>query len=161
MNLLHPDTRIHNPTGVRIESAVDLDTSCDAAWAVVGDFGGFHRFITGLESTHVIGNGIGCVRHKTFKDGNFAVEQLNSYDPTAWAMTWTLIHTTLPVGNLWAAMQVMPLGLNRCKAVWTIQAEPIQAGLAQAVGSEELEAFKAFLQSFADGAMGAVGTELN
>lgn len=148
MNTVQPDTRIHNPAGVRIVSSVEVDSSPEAAWAIVGDFAGFHQFIPALEAIQVTGGGLGRVRHKTFRDGNFAIEQLNSYNASGMTMTWTLIHTSLPVGNLWAAMEVVPLGLSTCRVSWTIQAEPASTGELQ-----ELEAFKTFLQGFADGAM--------
>lgn len=151
MKHLQPDTRIHNPDGVRVEAAVALNVAADTAWGMVGDFGGFHRFIPALECIRLTGEGPGQVRNKTFKDGNFAVEQLNSYDGAAMCMTWTLIHTSLPVGNLWAAMCVEPLGQDRCKAIWTIQAEPLTNGELQ-----HPEAFTGFLQGFADNAMAEV-----
>jgi hypothetical protein len=65
-------------------------------------------------------------------------------------MTWSLIYTSLNIGNLWAAMQVEPLGEGRSRATWTIQAEPWEGGEAA------LPAFQAFLQGFADEAMGTV-----
>jgi len=147
MAQLKPDTRIHNPTGVRVQATVEIDSPASEAWAVVGDFGGFQRFITALEGTQLIGQGVGQVRWKTFKDGHFAVEQLNSHDSLEMRMTWTLIHTSLPVANLWAAMEVNVLGEERSRATWTIQAEPLPD--AELNG----DAFSAFLQGFADGAM--------
>jgi amino acid adenylation domain-containing protein/thioester reductase-like protein len=151
MTQLQPDTRIHNPTGPRVEASVEINAPASEVWAVVGDFGGFQQFITALETTQVIGTGPGQVRWKTFKDGNIAVEQLNSHDAVSMSMTWTLIHTTLPVGSLWAAMEVHALNAGRSRAVWTIQAEPLPGG------SLSGDAFTQFLQGFAEGAMQEVG----
>jgi Polyketide cyclase / dehydrase and lipid transport len=148
MTDLQPDTRIHNPVGVKVVATVDVPVNAKTAWALVGNFGGFQHFIDGLESTVVTGHGQGSVRHKTFKDGNFAIEQLNRYDADAKIMTWTLIHTSLPVGNLWAAMEVSPMTECSSRATWTIQAEPATTGPLQS-----LEAFQGFLQGFADSAM--------
>jgi len=156
MKALQPDTRIHNPTGVRIQSTVDIPVPAADVWKLVGNFGGFDRFITALECIQLTGSGLGQVRNKTFKDGNFAIEQLNTYSDSAMTMTWTLIHTSLPVGNLWAAMQVEALSEGHSKAVWTIQAEPLETG-----DLHEAEVFKGFLQGFADGAMAEVGRVLN
>jgi hypothetical protein len=151
MNNLQPDTRIHNPSGVRINSAIEIDSSAESVWGVVGDFGGFHAFIPALECTQLLGKGLGQVRCKTFKDGGLAIEQLNTYDAPGMCMTWTLIHTTLPVGSLWAAMVVEPLGTSRSRATWVIQAEPAETGELQDPAD-----FGQFLQGFADGAMGEV-----
>ncbi|CAM3515828.1 MxaD family protein [Pseudomonas floridensis] len=149
-NNLKPDTLIKNPTLCRVVSTVEIPSDADSVWAIVGDFGGFQAFIPALESTEVTGVGVRSVRKKLFKDGNFAIEQLNSRDDQARYITWSLIHTSLPVGNLWASMTVQPAGDNSCIATWTIIAEPDQGG------SEALPAFEAFLQGFADSAMGNV-----
>ncbi|MBD1550108.1 SRPBCC family protein [Pseudomonas typographi] len=145
---MQPDTLIHNPQGPRVVSAVEVPAAPSDVWALVGDFAGFARFITALSHTEVTGSGPGAVRKKFFKDGNIVLEQLNSYDAQAMCMTWSLIHTSLPVGNLWAAMQVVAQG-DGSRAIWTIQAEPPQAG-------DDLVAFEGFLQGFADQAMNTV-----
>ena len=96
------------------------------------------------------GSGVRSVRKKLFKDGNVVIEQLNSHDDQAMCMTWSLIYTSLNIGNLWAAMQVEALGEQHSRATWTIQAEPHEGG------AEALPAFQAFLQGFADNAMSNV-----
>ncbi|RMN06955.1 SRPBCC family protein, partial [Pseudomonas syringae group genomosp. 3] len=142
-------TLIKNPEQCRVVSAVETPGDADSVWAVVGNFGGFQAFITALESTEVTGTGAGSVRKKRFKDGNVAIEQLNSRDDKALYMTWSLIHTSLPVSNLWAAMTVEPISEQACIATWTIVADSV-------AGGPEGAAFEAFLQGFADGAMSNV-----
>ncbi|WP_122221161.1 SRPBCC family protein [Pseudomonas syringae group genomosp. 3] len=153
MNTLHsnlkPDTLIKNPEQCRVVSAVKIPGNANSVWAVVGNFGGFQAFITALESTEVTGTGAGSVRKKLFKDGNVAIEQLNSRDDQALYMTWSLIHTSLPVSNLWAAMTVEAISEQACIASWTIVADSV-------AGGPEGAAFEAFLQGFADGAMSNV-----
>lgn len=144
---LQPDTRIHNATACRVVSSVHVPADATRAWAVAGDFGGFQAFVPGMESTEVIGQGPGSVRHKRFKDGHVAIEQLNTRDDQARCMTWTLIHTSLPVGNLWAAMTVAAVDDQASMVTWTIVADPLP-GAAQ-----DLAAFEAFLQGFADTSM--------
>jgi hypothetical protein len=96
------------------------------------------------------GEGVSSLRKKFFKDGNVVVEQLNSRDEQARAMTWTTIYNTLGVANLWAAMNVESLGTGKSRATWTIIAEPASGG------EEALPGFKDFVQGFADDAMGNV-----
>lgn len=146
-NNLQPDTLIVNPTQCRVVATVEIPADAHAVWAVAGDFGGFHAFIPALDSIVVTGEGRGSVRHKRFKDGNVAIEQMNSRDDEALLMTWSLIHTSLPVGNLWAAMTVESTGADQCVACWTIIADPLTGS------SDSLSAFEAFLQGFADDAM--------
>ncbi|KPW35811.1 hypothetical protein ALP45_01463 [Pseudomonas coronafaciens pv. atropurpurea] len=146
---LKPDTLIKNPHICRVVCAVNVAGDAHDVWAIVGNFGGFQAFITALDSTEVTGAGAGSVRRKLFKDGNVAIEQLNTRDDDAMYMTWSLIHTSLPVSNLWAAMTVEADGEKTCVASWTIIADPVQGG-------PEGEAFQDFLQGFAEGAMGNV-----
>ncbi|GAB7533793.1 SRPBCC family protein [Pseudomonas sp. 3A(2025)] len=149
-NTLQPDTRIHNANACRVVSSVQVPAEADRVWAVAGDFGGFQAFVPGLESTEMIGQGPGSVRYKRFKDGNFAVEQLNSRDDQARYITWSLIHTSLPVSNLWASMTVAAVDGQASVVTWTIVADPV-AGAEQ-----DLAGFEAFLQGFADTSMNNV-----
>ncbi|MBD8496316.1 SRPBCC family protein [Pseudomonas syringae] len=144
---LQPDTRIHNATACRVVSSVQVAADATRAWAVAGDFGGFQAFVPGLEDIEVIGQGPGSVRHKRFKDGHVAVEQLNTRDDQARCMTWTLIYTSLGIGNLWAAMTVTPVDEQSSRVTWTIVADP------QADADQDLAVFETFLQGFADTSM--------
>lgn len=154
MNTVHenlkPNTLIQNPSQCRVQSMVDVPADAHSVWAIVGNFGGFQAFIPAIDNTEVTGAGVGSVRRKLFKDGNVAIEQLNSRDDQALFMTWSLIHTSLPVGSLWAAMTVTPTGDNHCIATWTIVADPVQGS------TDPLSDFEAFLQGFADNAMSNV-----
>lgn len=150
MNTLQPDTLIKNPHGCHVMSSVEVPVDATKVWAVVGDFGGFDRFIPALSHIEMTGEGVFSLRKKFFRDGNVVVEQLNSRDEQAQSMTWTTIYNTLGVANLWAAMKVESLGEGQSRATWTIIAEPASAG------AEALPGFKDFVQGFADDAMGNV-----
>ena len=148
---LKPDTLVANPVGTPVVSSIKVLAGAHKVWAVVGDFGGFGKFIPALASIEVIGNGAGAVRHKQFKEGGLVVvEQLNSRDDNAMCMTWTTIYNNLGIANLWASMTVTPEGQGSSIATWTIIAEPALDNPANA------EEFRAFLQGFADGAMANV-----
>ncbi|MGX1124548.1 SRPBCC family protein [Pseudomonas sp. HLS-6 TE3448] len=147
---LQPDTLIHNPNGCRVVSSVEIPAAATSVWNIVGNFAGFPVFIPALAHIDMTGSGVRSVRKKLFKDGNVVIEQLNSHDDQAMCMTWSLIYTSLNIGNLWAAMQVEALGEQHSRATWTIQAEPHEGG------AEALPAFQAFLQGFADNAMSNV-----
>ncbi|WP_409279548.1 SRPBCC family protein [Pseudomonas defluvii] len=144
---LQPDTLIHNPDGCRVVSSVEIPAAAASVWNIVGNFAGFPVFIPALAHIDMTGSGVRSVRKKLFKDGNVVFEQLNSHDDQAMCMTWSLIYTSLNIGNLWAAMQVEALGEQHSRATWTIQAEPHEGG------AEALPTFQAFLQGFADNAM--------
>ncbi|WP_367373659.1 SRPBCC family protein [Pseudomonas lini] len=150
MKTLQPDTLIKNPHGCHVTSSVEVPADATQVWAVVGNFAGFDQFIPALSHIEMTGEGVSSLRKKFFKDGNLVVEQLNSRDDLALNMTWTTIYNTLGVANLWAAMSVESLGASNSRATWTIIAEPAQGG------AEALPGFKAFVQGFADDAMGNV-----
>ncbi|HEK1688519.1 TPA: SRPBCC family protein [Pseudomonas putida] len=150
MQTLKPDTLIRNPQGCLVVSSVDIAAPAEAVWNIVGNFAGFPVFIPALVHIDMTGSGVRSVRKKLFKDGNVVIEQLNSREEQTMQMTWSLIYTSLNIGNLWAAMQVEALDAHRSRAVWTIQAEPWEGG------PEALPGFQAFLQSFADEAMANV-----
>lgn len=148
LNTLQPDTLIMNPEGCRVVCAVKVPSDAKSVWEVVGNFGRFDAFIPALASIEVTGTGVRSVRKKLFKEnGDMVIEQLNSRDDQALYMTWSLIYTTLPIGNLWAAMTVVAEGEGSCKATWTIEGEP------SAAWPDSLPAFQAFLQGFGDDAM--------
>ncbi|MDD0977355.1 SRPBCC family protein [Pseudomonas fontis] len=150
MQALQPDTLIRNPQGCHVVASVEIPAPAAGVWNIVGNFAGFPVFIPALAHIDMTGSGVRSVRKKLFKDGNVVIEQLNSRDDQAMYMTWSLIYTSLNIGNLWAAMQVEPLGEGRSRATWTIQAEPHEGG------AEALPGFQAFLQGFADEAMNNV-----
>ncbi|MGC1332687.1 SRPBCC family protein [Pseudomonas sp.] len=150
MNALTPDTLIRNPLGCTVIAGVDVAADADKVWKVVGDFAGFHHFIPALERIEMTGSGVRSVRKKFFKDGeNIVIEQLNSHDDQQRRMTWSLIYTTLNIGNLWASMEVHQTEKGS-RATWTIKGEPWEGG------AEALPDFQAFLQAFADDAMSNV-----
>ena len=150
MQALKPDTLIRNPEGCRVVASVDIAAPAASVWNIVGNFAGFPVFIPALAHIDMTGNGVRSVRKKLFKDGNVVIEQLNSRDEQAMHMTWSLIYTSLNIGNLWAAMAVEALDAGHSRATWTIQAEPQQGG------AEALPGFQAFLQGIADEAMNNV-----
>ncbi len=150
MSTLQPDTLIKNPHGCHVVSSVEVPVDAAQVWAVVGNFGGFDRFIPALSHIEMTGEGVSSLRKKFFKDGNVVVEQLNSRDDQALSMTWTTIYNTLGVANLWAAMNVEALGTGKSRATWTIIAEPAGGG------EEALPGFRDFVQGFADDGMGNV-----
>lgn len=121
---LSPDTLIRVPDAPLQTASVDLPVPARRAWSVVGDFAGFNQFITGLERIEMTGEGVRSLRKKSFSDGNIVVEQLNTHDDKSMTMTWSLIYTTFDIGNLWAAMRVVPRGNQECTVTWDIVGEP-------------------------------------
>ena len=144
---LKPDTLVRNPETRVLSGSTFLPVPARMAWAVVGNFAGFDKFITGLERIEMTGEGVRAVRKKFFGDGNVVLEQLNSYDDAAMVMTWSLLYTTLDIGNLWAAMYVEPIDSVSCKVTWDIRGEPWNDR------ENGQPAFEQFVEGFLDMAM--------
>ncbi|MBD9566820.1 SRPBCC family protein [Pseudomonas sp. PDM09] len=147
MEHFEPDTLVRNPVGNPVVASVTVNGDARSVWKIVGDFAGFAKFIPALSHIEMTGEGVRSVRKKLFKDGNVVIEQLNTHDDRAMTMTWSLIYTSLNIGNLWAVMQVVAKGDKQSQATWTIIGEPYTGG------KEDISGFEAFLQGFADSAM--------
>lgn len=150
MSNFEPDTLVRNPVGNPVVASVTVNADARSVWNIVGNFAGFPVFIPALSHIEMTGNGVRSVRKKLFKDGNVVIEQLNTRDDEAMAMTWSLIYTSLGIGNLWASMQVEPKGERQSQATWTIIGEPASGA------KDDVPAFEAFLQGFAQDAMNNV-----
>lgn len=139
-------TLIHLPTTETVHTSLNVDSAAKDVWSMVGDFGGFHRFIDGLTSTEMTGEGVRSVRKKMFADGNVVIEQLNSINDDEMMMTWTLIYTSLDINNLWSAMYVEEIDDHKCCVSWDIAGEPFSKETTQAD-------FNKFLTGFAEAAL--------
>jgi len=155
MQHCEPDTLIQNPVGEPVVASVTVNADARSVWNIVGNFAGFPVFIPALSHIEMTGSGVRSIRKKLFKDGNVVIEQLNTHDDQQMVMTWSLIYTSLNIGNLWARMEVREQGAGQALATWTIIGEP-HTGTAK-----DLPAFQAFLQGFADGAMNNVKQMFN
>lgn len=146
------DGLVQAPKGNLQVGRVRLNAPADEVWSVVGDFAGFHKFITGLTHIEMTGSGVRSLRKKFFADGSLVVEQLNSHDAQRRVMTWTLIYATFNIENLWARMSVNALGERECEAVWDIVGDPC-TGTRQE--------FEAFIDGFLAMAMGNLDKMFN
>ncbi|WP_374974215.1 amino acid adenylation domain-containing protein [Acinetobacter venetianus] len=142
-------TLIQLPTTKTVSTAVTINGSAAEVWDIVGNFTRFDKFVNGLERIEMSGEGIRAVRHKFFADGNIVLEQLNSRDDEKMLMDWTLIFTSMDIGNLWSSMRVNKIDENTSVAIWDIAAEPWNKETKQ-------KDFEKFLAGFAAEALNNV-----
>ncbi|WP_462164363.1 SRPBCC family protein [Pseudoalteromonas xiamenensis] len=124
-------TLIHTPKTNTVSTAVDVNATPQQAWQVVGNFAGFDKFVDGLESIEMTGEGVRAVRKKHFADGHVVLEQLNSYDEDNFVMSWSLIYTNMDINNLWSAMHVEALPDGSARVYWDIAGEPSNSDTRQ------------------------------
>ncbi len=139
-------TLIAVPDTDTVSTSIDINTSAEKAWELVGNFAGFDRFIDGLNRIEMTHEGVRSVRKKFFDDTHVVLEQLNSIDNDAMIMTWTLIYTSLDINNLWSSMRVEKISDNSCRVIWDIAGEPYTEDTSQ-------EEFDKFLSGFATAAL--------
>lgn len=139
-------TLIKLPQSRTISTSVTIHAPAAKVWSIVGDFTRFDKFVDGLDRIEMSGEGVRSVRHKFFEDGNIVLEQLNNRDDEKMLMDWTLIYTSLDIGNLWSSMRVNKIDENTSEAIWDIAAEPWNKETTQ-------EYFEKFLAKFASDAL--------
>lgn len=139
-------TLISIPKTKTISTSITINGKASDVWSIAGDFTRFDKFVNGLDKIEMIGSGVRSIRKKLFADGNLVLEQLNDHDDKNMLMNWTLIYTSMDIGNLWSSMRVNPIDDTTCEAIWDIAAEPWSKETNQTE-------FEAFLAEFASNSL--------
>lgn len=110
------------PRTAQILRSVHLPISADAAWAVVGDIAGLHRWLPGLAATSVEGD----VRTITFDDGSQAHEQILARDTVGRSYTYRYLDGPIPLDAYESTVAVGPADGPGSLVVWnaTLQSAP-------------------------------------
>jgi hypothetical protein len=88
---------------VRVERR--LAYPADALWALIGDFGGLHRWHPDVRQLDLSWEG--RIRTLHFNDGSRAVERLEARNEEARRYVYTLVDGVLPVIDCRAALEVL------------------------------------------------------
>jgi uncharacterized protein YndB with AHSA1/START domain len=102
-----------------------LSNPAEVVWALIGDFGGLHRWhphVSGLDLSWE-----GRIRTVHYVDGGHAVERLEARNDQAHRYVYALVDGTLPVQDCRATLQVAAHGRG-CTVVWSSVFEPLGAG---------------------------------
>jgi carbon monoxide dehydrogenase subunit G len=92
-----------------VKEKVELSVPPDKAWEVIKDFDGWQNWHPAVASTEITsgkGNTRGTVRVLTLKDGGKITERLERYQPKAFAYTYRIIDSPLPVTDYVSTIQV-------------------------------------------------------
>lgn len=104
---------------VRVERP--LAYPADALWALIGDFGGLHRWHPQVRQLDLSWEG--RIRTLHFTDGSRAVERLEARSEEARRYVYTLVDGMLPVVDCRAALEVLDHG-EGCLVVWSAEFLP-------------------------------------
>lgn len=102
-----------------------FDQPADAIWAVVGDFGGLHRWHPQVRRLDLSWEG--RIRTLHFADGGRAVERLEARNEASCRYVYVLVDGSLPLQACRSTLEVHPEG--RCSRVeWSSEFEPLGDG---------------------------------
>ncbi|WP_288436669.1 tyrosine-protein phosphatase [uncultured Gordonia sp.] len=92
------------PTTTQILRSAHLPISADAAWAIVGDVAGVHRWVPGLAATSVEND----IRTVTFDDRSQAHEQIIAHDDVGRSYTYRYLDGPIPLDAYESTVTVGP-----------------------------------------------------
>lgn len=107
-----------------------LPCAVEAVWALIGDFGGLHRWHPQVSRLDLSWEG--RIRTVHFADGAHAVERLEARNDMAHRYTYALVDGPLPMQACHSTLQVRA-GAAGCIVVWSSQFEPIGDGEVRAM----------------------------
>lgn len=107
-----------------------FDIPVDTLWATVSGFGDVDKWMPGVESCVLEGEGAGTVRTMV-SDGNTFKEKLLAVDEENRKITYTIVEAPLPVTDYEATMQLTDKGDGKTEMIWQSTWEPAGVPLEQ------------------------------
>lgn len=97
-----------------------INTSAENLWARLKTFDLTHF----VGFPHIVeGEGAGTTRKFDMGQGEIA-EQIETFDPTAKTLTYTILYGPMPVQNYHATMQILHGDAHSCTLAWSAVFEP-------------------------------------
>ena len=125
-----------------------LPVSAEAVWALIGDFGGLHRWHPLVRRLDLSWEG--RIRTLYYVDGSRVVERLEARNDTIYRYTYVLVDSPLVVQSCRSRLEVHATG-GACTVAWSCEFE--------AMGDSEGEVKQALGTIFTDG-LAALATAL-
>ncbi len=120
---------------IQVDMKVELASSPDDVWKIVGDFGGVD-WLAAVVEVSVEGEGMDAVRTITLADeGGTVVETLDAHDDEAMSITYSITESPLPIDNYTATMTVSTNEDGKTVFRWS------SSFTAKGVSDEEAKAF--------------------
>jgi hypothetical protein len=101
-----------------------IDAPIEKVWEAVSDFGGLTKYMRGIDECRLEGTGLGADRHISLAGGTI-VERLTWFDPSAHALSYTILSGPLPLQRYLSTMRLSPDG-QRTGIEWEGNFEPAQ-----------------------------------
>lgn len=111
---------------------LDFESSADAVWQVLADFGGIGAWGPGIVSCKLEGSGVGAVRAVEMPGGAVMEERLETLDDAQRTLQYAIIGGPLPVDDYLATVKVSEQG-SGCRVDWGARFTPPEGVPADAI----------------------------
>jgi len=116
----------------QVSCKTTINTSADAIWQAISDFGAAGNYLPGVLTCTVEGEGVGALRTLTSADGSMVVERLEALDGTARHLSYTLL-TDTPFRDCLTTMIVRELAPGQAELEWSATFQPEGIPVSEAV----------------------------
>jgi ribosome-associated toxin RatA of RatAB toxin-antitoxin module len=113
---------------ITVSMQVEVTAPADAVWNTVGNFNGWDKFLSVVESSGMYGQGVGATRFLTVS-GQTApvVEREDVYDAKDRVIAYTILESPLPVDDYHSVMRVVPVTNELTRIEWSSRFKPKNA----------------------------------
>jgi hypothetical protein len=101
-----------------------FNASADAVWATISDFNSAPQYIAAILTSTLEGSGVGALRTLTLRDGVQVVERLESLEPQARTLSYSIVSGPVPLTGYVSTMRVRDLGNGQCALDWSATFAP-------------------------------------
>ena len=116
----------------QVSCKTTINTSADAIWQAISDFGAAGNYLPGVLICTVEGEGVGALRTLTSADGSMVVERLEALDGAARHLSYTLL-TDTPFRDCLTTMIVRELAPGQAELEWSATFQPEGIPVSEAV----------------------------
>lgn len=106
-------------TMLEVAESIELNSSADDVWNVIGNFGGLADWHPAAIACAVTTQGDQTIRTITIPGGGTLVERLEAHDGEAMSQSYSIIDGPLPVANYQSTIKVLSAGSGSCRVHWS------------------------------------------
>lgn len=102
-----------------VEETMDLQSSAQDVWGVIGDFGALAGWHPAAVSCEVNTSGDAAIRTISIPGGGTLVEKLESLDNDLMTQSYSIMSGPLPVAGYLSTLTVRPVSQDKCTVIWS------------------------------------------
>lgn len=109
---------------VQVRETIEIAVPAARAWALLGDFGGNHRWMPAVASSELHGTGLGATRRLAMDGGGYVDERLVACDEAGMTYRYEMFGGTVPVKDYVSDLRVEATD-GGCRVHWNASFEPV------------------------------------